>query len=260
MKSTKHRNKPFTMDDFEKGLMLLGYLVPSNVNELDERDSLQKFEKKEKKPVLSIAAEPETHYKKIVSLIPHNKKGFAKYVVTGKIIKECRAKKEFTYIKLQKLQHLAEYMLEEELDLNYYYQTAGPYDNKLMHSLANRMQRQKWFRGIKQGFSPLEKVNQVDQYFNKYFKQKKSVFDKLIELLGNAKESQCEIVSTLYAVWNDMLIKQELVTEKEIINRFYNWSDRKKTYKEEQLVNALAWMKEKQVVPTGFGPLIKHKN
>lgn len=210
-------------------------------------------------PALSIAAEPEVAYEKVDSLIPQNKKGFAKYVLAGKIIKVCRTKKEMTYIKIQKLQHLAEYMLEEELDLNYYYQAAGPYDNKLMHNLANRMQKQKWFKGINQGFTPLEKVNEIDQYFNKYFGTKKDVFDKLISLLGNAKESQCEIVSTLFAIWNDMLIQKETVKEEEIVNRFYSWSDRKKRYTQEQLVRALGWMKQNNLQPIGFGSLIKHK-
>ena len=209
--------------------------------------------------ILSIAAEPEPNYGKVVSIIPPKKKGFAKYVLAGKIIKECRAKKECSYIKIQKLLHLSEYMLEEDLELNYYYQTAGPYDNKLMHNLANRLYEQKWFKGIKQQFAPMEKVNEIDKYFDKYFDSKKTTFNKLITLLGNAKESQCEIVSTLYAVWNDLIIQKISVSDNEIINRFYQWSDRKKQYKEEQLVNALKWIKENHLVPAGFGPLIKHK-
>jgi type I restriction enzyme S subunit len=128
-----------------------------------------------------------------------------------------------------------------------------------MHSLSDRMQKQKWFRGIKQRFSPLEKVNKVDQYFAKYFNQKTPVFDNLIELLDNATESECEIVSTLYAVWNDLIIQKMPVNETEIITRFYQWSDRKKQYKEDQLKKALNWMNENRLIPKGFGPLIKHK-
>jgi type I restriction enzyme, S subunit len=208
---------------------------------------------------LPIAAEPAVPYQTATSSIPENKRGFAKYVLAGKIISECRNTEDFTHIKFQKLQHLAEYLLQEELEQNFYYQAAGPYDNKMMHNLAPKMRQQKWFTEDFYVFHPLDKAPEIDGYFNRYFGSKKTVLDKLLHLLGNATEDKCEIISTLFAIWNDMLIQKETISDTEIIKRFYQWSDRKKKYVEDQLLKALQWMRKEEITPVGFGPLIKHK-
>lgn len=214
----------------------------------------------EDKEILPMAAEPQsTYHSSPASSIPASKKGFAKYILAGKIVKECRGTKDFGHIKFQKLQHLSEYLLEEDLDQNYYYQAAGPYDNQLMHNLANKLSQQGWYREVEYRFIPLEKEAQIDTHFQRYFGEKAGRFRHLIHLLGNASEAQCEIVSTLYAVWNDLLIAKASFTDEDILQRFYDWSDRKSRYTQDQLTKALVWMRENGIVPSGFGPTIKHK-
>jgi hypothetical protein len=45
MKSTRNEKKAFSIEDFEKGLMLADLISPSNVNELNERTRLEEYEK-----------------------------------------------------------------------------------------------------------------------------------------------------------------------------------------------------------------------
>ena len=45
MKSIK-KIKPFSLEDFEKGLMLAGYLSPTSISEVNERKELEEYEKK----------------------------------------------------------------------------------------------------------------------------------------------------------------------------------------------------------------------
>jgi restriction endonuclease S subunit len=216
-----------------------------------------KLEQKEESVLM--AAELETKYQtKSKFSIPAEKKGFAKLVLAGKIISECKDSHGFTNIKFQKLQHLAEHLMETDLNLNYYNQAAGPYDNKFMHTLHDKMRQQKWFlsRGFK--YSPLEKSNEIDGHFSRYFGANNEQFTKLIKLLGKASEDQCEIISTLYAVWNDRIIKEEPITYEAIVEDFFNWSERKQKYNTEQLTKAIKWMKENNLEPKGFGELIKH--
>ena len=208
---------------------------------------------------LLMAAEPEQEYQTQSQLsIPPSKKGFAKLVLAGKIINECKDSPEFTNIKFQKLQHLAEHLMEADLNLNYYNQAAGPYDNKFMHTLHNKMNQQKWFASRGYKYSPLEKSNEINGHFSRYFGNNNEQFSKLIKLLGKASEDQCEIISTLYAVWNDRIIKKEPITNEAIIQDFFNWSDRKQKYNSKQLKKAIEWMKENGLEPKGFGELIKH--
>lgn len=213
----------------------------------------------EKMEEVGLAAEGEGGYESTSKLsIPANKKGFAKLVLAGKIIKECKGSKEFTNIKFQKLQHLAEHLMEADLNLNYYNQAAGPYDNRFMHTLHKKLTQQKWFDSYGYKYSSLEKVDEIDDYFNSYFGVKNGQFSKLIKLLGKATEDQCEIISTLYAVWNDRLIKGEPTGNDLLIEDFLNWSERKQKYTPDQLYDAIQWMKDKKIEPKGFGKLIKH--
>lgn len=208
---------------------------------------------------LSMAAEPEVEYNSSDTLpIPPNKKGFAKLVLAGKIISECKDSREFTNIKFQKLQHLAEHLMEADLNLNYYNQAAGPYDNRFMHTLHNKMSQQKWFASHNYKYASLEKSKEIDGHFSKYFGTGAEQFLKLIKLLGKATEDQCEIISTLYAVWNDRIIKEEPTENDLLIEDFFNWSERKHKYTAKQLNDAVQWMKDNELEPKGFGELIKH--
>jgi type I restriction enzyme, S subunit len=213
----------------------------------------------EKEEGLLMAAEPELPYQTQRQLsIPPSKKGFAKLVLAGKIISECKESLEFTNIKFQKLQHLAEHLMEADLNLNYYNQAAGPYDNKFMHTLHQKMNQQKWFASRGYKYSPMDKANEIDGHFNRYFGAGNEQFSKLITLLGKASEDQCEIISTLYAVWNDRMIKGEPITNEALIEDFFNWSERKQKYSSDQLTKAIEWMRANGLEPKGFGELIKH--
>lgn len=207
-----------------------------------------------------MAAESDTPYQMQTKFsIPPQKKGFAKLVLARKIISECKDRPEFTNIKFQKLQHLVEHLMEADLNLNYYNQAAGPYDNRFMHTLHEKMKQQKWFSSKGYKYYPMEKVKEIDGHFSRYFGADNLQFSKLIKLLGKASEDQCEIVSTLYAVWNDRIIRKEPTTQEAIIADFFKWSERKQKYTTKQLNNAIQWMREKELEPRGFGVLIKHR-
>ncbi len=228
---------------------------------LSQRAFRGELKQDEKEEGLLMAPEPEPQPQHVVQSrlsIPPAKKGFAKLVLAGKIIQECKDGPEFTNIKFQKLQHLAEHLMNADLNLNYYNQAAGPYDNKFMHTLHGKMKQQKWFASKGYKYLPLEKSGEIDKYFSRYFGIHNEQFAKLIRLLGKASENQCEIISTLYAVWNDRIIRKEPINNETIIKDFFNWSERKQKYNSKQLIKAIEWMKENGLEPYGFGQLIKH--
>jgi hypothetical protein len=67
---------------------------------------------------------------------------------------------------------------------------------------------------------------------------------------------QCEIISTLYAVWNNRIIKNETITDELLKQDFLAWDLQKKKYIS-RLDNALQWMRDKEVIPDGWGKLIE---
>lgn len=207
---------------------------------------------------LQLAAEPEPVYIKAVQLnIPGNKKPFAKQVLAGEIVTKFQNDPNFTEIKFQKIQFLAEHIIEADLNLNYYYQVAGPYDNKFMHTIYDNFRKQKWFDCRNGKIIPLEKHEKIGTYYHSYFVHAEATLNKLFNLLHDTTEAQAEIIATLYAVWNNRIIEGKPVTDKDLTADFYNWSKRKEQYSKKQIQEGLQWLRDNHMEPKGFGKLIK---
>lgn len=209
---------------------------------------------------IGIAAESKPKYAEPVSVkIPESKRAFAKQVMGGKIVSLFKDDPHFTHIKFQKLQYLAEHLAEVDLNWNYYRQSAGPYDPKFMHTVAFKLKASKWFEEKKYKFHPLEKVDKIEGYYESYFKPVAAKLNLLFSALKQSTEDEAEIVATLYAVWNNMIIKKEHINDDVIVSTFFEWSDRKKKYTRPQVAKTLAWMKKNGFAPTGFGKVIKER-
>jgi hypothetical protein len=208
----------------------------------------------------TIATSASNKAEKIILNIPENKKAFAKQVLGGKIVSLFKDDKNFTHIKFQKLQYLAENCIEADLNWNYYRQSAGPYDPKFMNTVANRLKALKWFEEKKYKFYSLEKNTQIDGYYNNYFGQNNQVLNQLFDLLKNASEKFCEAIATIYAVWNNHIILKQQFNKEKIKHDFFKWSTRKDiVFNDDEFEKALAWMNKNNIIPTGFGQLIKEK-
>ena len=208
---------------------------------------------------LLMAAEPKSSYV-TQSNIPDNKRGFAKQVLGGKIVSLFKDDNNFTHIKFQKLQYLAEQIAEENLLWNYYRQAAGPHDNKFKYSVIAKLNENKWFEERNYMFYPLQKANDVDRYYKNYFGNKSDRLNELFLLLKNATEKFCEAIATIYAVWNNQIILQLPYNKSEIKKAFFEWSNRKEIiFTEDEFEKALEWMKKHNIKPIGFGQLIKER-
>lgn len=205
---------------------------------------------------LSIAAEEHVEYNTGLN-IPNNKKTFAKQVLGGKIVSLYKDDPHFTQIKFQKLQFLAEHVIQADLNLNYYFQAAGPYDNRFMHTINDSLKKSKWFDYKNNKYVPLDKQSQISEYYNGYFKPVTNKLERLFSLLQNATEADAEIIATIYAVWNNRLIQSLAISDDLLIEDFYKWSKRKQQYTQEQILTGLNWLRKNNFEPTGFGKLIK---
>ncbi len=208
---------------------------------------------------VNVSAEPNSEYKTSVKnlSIPDKSKGFAKQVLAGKIVLLFIEDKHFTRIKFQKLQFLAEHIAEADLNLNYYFQAAGPYDNRFMHTISDSFRKLKWFNEQRYQFILLSNYDKIEDYYTGYFKPVENSLSKLFTLLLTATEGEAEIIATIYAVWNNRIIKKEPVTNKWLTEDFYNWSDRKRRYSEDEILKGIQWLQENEFEPNGFGKEIK---
>ena len=193
--------------------------------------------------------------------------GFARQLLAAEILQICHNHPTTGRVKLQKLIHLCEYVAEiDEIHANYARKAAGPFDNKLMFGIATGLSKQKWFLEVKDGkrtlYRPLEKAGEHRKYLARW-ENKMPKVNEALRLLGKADTQQCEIVSTLYAAWNDLLIEGQHPSDAEIIREASDpirWHENKANIPTDKWTRALPWMKNNGLVPKGFGAHTKHNS
>ena len=196
--------------------------------------------------------------KPVASVKPYSS-GFAHQLLAAEILARCNDP-HMGRTKLQKLIHMTEYHAQiDELRGEYTRQIAGPLDKKAMAGLERGLEKQRWYKTVREGkryrYLPLDKHEQHSKYLE-HWADKQPRIDEVLTLMGSLTMRQCEIVSTLYAAWNDLLIDNFPVTDDGILAQAATaegWHESKARTPREKWEAALRWMKDKGLVPTGFG-------
>ncbi|UCA61370.1 restriction endonuclease subunit S [Chryseobacterium rhizoplanae] len=172
---------------------------------------------------------------------------------------------DFGRTKLQKIIHLAEYHCRLETPLQYYKKTAGPYSKNLENDIENLMRRNKLYDSKKEelknsdkskvNYIPLSGAKQINSFFITEFKDQKEGIDNLLKKFNDKPMEFCEMISTMYAVWNNRLIKGEIIDDEELKKDFLAWDAQKIKFLD-KLDYSIEWIKKEGLVPTGFGKYI----
>jgi type I restriction enzyme S subunit len=193
-------------------------------------------------------------------------RGFARQLLAAEILYQCCEYPTTGRVKLQKLIHLCEYVAEiDEIHADYLREAAGPFDNKLMFGVATGLAKQKWYAEVRDGnrtfYRPLEKASEHKKYLARW-EDRLPRIHQVLKLLGKAQTQQCEITSTLYAAWNDLLIEGRDPSDMEIIHEASDpvrWHENKAKIPPDKWPRALKWMRDNGLVPTGYGSHTKHR-
>ncbi|SEJ35577.1 Restriction endonuclease S subunit [Myroides marinus] len=177
------------------------------------------------------------------------------------IVNQSLGDKSFGKTKFMKLLHLVEYhIVQGSLEQAYYKHAAGPYDGAFATKFWNEVIEDKWYR-----IEELGSLNHIISGVNHYDTKDYTSFieDNLreqirafIHIFKDCNYEQPEIVSTLYAVWNNRIIQKEMITDALLKQDFLAWDEQKEKY-EDKLDKALVWMRSNKIVPTGWGKVIK---
>jgi len=241
MKSTKTENNNFSMEDFEKGLMLAGYIMPNSIAEHNEREQLEQYENELKEK------QPKNMY-------------FKRVVLAAEIASKLYAEPSLGRIKFQKLVYLCEHAAEMDLTNRYQKQTAGPFDNKFMHSIDKEFKKNRWFLVEKQidgnitrtKYIPLENAESYKHYYDNYFKKENEKIQFIIELFRTKKTDYTELATTVFACFKELSAKNEIVAKQELLNLFYSWSEKKKRFTEKEVLDSLTWLQKNGLVSQSF--------
>jgi len=185
---------------------------------------------------------------------------FKRAVFAAEVVHQLHDDSRFGSVKHEKIVHLCELHLDlhKELDRHAYKEAAGPYDPKARRSVEAIFAKQKWFKAHKPDgkrvvYTPLEKCGAHKSYFGRYFGDRRLAIQSIIDLLRPLDTERCEIIATLYAVWNDFLIDGIQPTDDAIVASVLQWHPKKATIAEGRWLAALPWMRDKGLIPTGRG-------
>ncbi|RPG36004.1 MAG: hypothetical protein CBB72_004935 [Muricauda sp. TMED12] len=237
MKSSNNKKNAFTIEDFEKGLMLAGYLTPHTEREIAELEALKKYDK-------NLAREKSRIY-------------FKRAVLAAEIVNSLKEEITFGRVKFQKLVYLCEHACDMELQNRYAKFAAGPFDNNFMHSINQEFKKQKWFfisidksKGFnKPVYSSAPNIDRYKDYYWKYFDKQDDKIQKIIELFRHTKTREVELVATIYFCLLEIKQKNQLRNRKTLVENFYKFADSKKQFSEQEINKSLDWMKLHGVYP-----------
>lgn len=184
-----------------------------------------------------------------------------KAVLAGHII-NLTLSEDFGRVKFQKLLHLTEYHCKISLGSRYVKKVAGPHDEQLIKEIESALNRYRFYEirksrdSQKVSYTKLSAASELDTLFAQNFTQQANQVNDFLSKFKGSTWEQCEIISTLYAVWNNRIIQKKEVTDEALKQDFLDWDTNKKKYKS-RIDSALKWMRKESIVPDGWGALIE---
>lgn len=190
------------------------------------------------------------------------------HIIAGHIVNRSHQSRGWGRTKLQKSLHLIGYCMQLNLGNEYIRNTAGPDDQQLMNHIDQKFRQYRHVNKVCEklpdgkthySYTPTPMIQDVEMAYEKYPKELREQVDALIDKLNTMDLAGAEILSTLYAVWNNRIIKQEQITDDLLIADFYAWSTHKADFEETRVRKALNYMRDNNIIPVGWGKYIDQR-
>lgn len=189
------------------------------------------------------------------------------HVVAGHIVNALYQSSGWGRTKLQKTLHLVGYHCQLDFGNDYIRNTAGPDDQAMMNHIDSKF---KQYRHVKieakkengktrYNYIPTAMIDELEQVYETYPQTIRHAVDSLINKIKKMDLARAEIVSTLYAVWNNRIIKGEPISDDLLLEDFYAWSKHKLDFSPDQVLCELNYMRKEEIIPIGWGKYIDKK-
>lgn len=188
----------------------------------------------------------------------------AAVVMAARIIAAHCHEPTFGRVRLQKQLHLATYIAQVATNDEYARKQAGPLDMTMLSGVSKRVNDLGWFReteradkvhgGKAYGYTALTKADEYKQHLSALTPTQQKIIDELIRLMRNWTTEQCELFSTVYAAWNDLILWNLPPTEQAVVDQVHNhWHESKKKFSAEKIVEMMSKIRGWGYTPMGFG-------
>ncbi|MDQ9037234.1 restriction endonuclease subunit S [Acinetobacter seifertii] len=158
----------------------------------------------------------------------------------------------FGHLKLQKLIYLCQQLKHMDLAADFKQHAAGPYDRNIAIYIDTEFKKRQWFSYHKDEtpkYKQLRKCGDHKTNFEKFFAKEELGIYELIGLFRTCTSGHIEIVATLFACWLRLLEQKQIVTEEQLLKDFYAWSEEKKKFSKDEVLNSYKWMHQYSVIP-----------
>lgn len=106
-----------------------------------------------------------------------------------------------------------------------------------------------------------EQLGKMIDQFTEQFAEHQSQIDRIIDLFAPLDNKETELRVTLYAEWNNRLIKNEPTDDVSLMESAHQWSDEKqRKFTPEDFAEPLQWLRENNLIPIGKGKLVEEIN
>lgn len=214
--------------------------------------------------VLREALQPKNE-PKIINITNRKIENPLKTILAGHII-NLNNTTDFGRVKFQKLLFLTEYICKIDFESNYIKKVAGPYDDSLIRNIEADFNRMRFFNVVQDNtdnkrvrYHALAGATELETLFLENFSDESVRINNTLLKFRPLSWGECELIATLYAVWNNRIIKNELITDELLYSDFMAWDEQKKKY-QSVFHKWLFWMKDEKIVPDGWGKYIDKPN
>lgn len=189
------------------------------------------------------------------------------HVVAGHIVNALYQSSGWGRTKLQKTLHLVGYHCQLDFGNDYIRNTAGPDDQAMMNHIDSKFKQYRHVRieakkengKTRYNYIPTAMIDELEQVYETYPQTIRHAVDSLINKIKKMDLARAEIVSTLYAVWNNRIIKGEPISDDLLLEDFYAWSKHKLDFSPDQVLCELNYMRKEEIIPIGWGKYINKK-
>lgn len=234
-------------------------LMQTVVREVFEGETERNYEQEEKS--LPMAAEAEETYGGTVEPISLLEK---QVLMMAKVIDMHHSSPydNLGHVKMEKILHFVEKLLDQELGRRHRRMAAGPADSKRLKAAIKRAKELKYFKDQQFSYSDSDKTYYrfakrsdfkvaLEKYKEQFDNDNEAIQDLIQKFLPKTYE-ETQIAATVFDVWESLLRKRvNEPTDEEVINEAkYNYHDEKRKIPKGEFRQELKWLKKQGLNPS----------
>jgi type I restriction enzyme, S subunit len=170
---------------------------------------------------------------------------------------------KLNHVKCEKIADQVERKIGICLGRNAVKDAAGPDDFPHLKKVEHRANKAAYFRTkalhpIGHTYKPMRGMQNIIAKAKNVLPEKElREVDKLIQIFLPFELEHAELVATLFAGWNNLVLSGKTPTDEEIVYESReNWSERKLTIDRKKFFKTISWMKEHGFIPEGKGKMV----